>query len=220
MNDFLILKLLHVIGFAYWLGGDLGVFYSSFFVANEKLSTNVRVTTAKILFALDQAPRICMTMMLPTGIHLTWQMGVFRFSPAVMALIWLTAFAWLAMVITLHVAAQSKGKAMLTALDFWFRLLLSASLVIIGATAQFTDRLDMPHWVAIKLIIFGGLIACGLLVRIRLRPFGPAFANMARGAATDADNAAIRKSLGATKPFVICIWIGLVVSTALGLHLF
>ncbi|MGI9233420.1 MAG: hypothetical protein ACR2RD_07295 [Woeseiaceae bacterium] len=219
MNDFLIMKLLHVVGFAYWLGGDLGVFYSSFFVANDKLSTNVRVTTAKILFALDQAPRICMTMMLPLGIHLTWQMGIFRFSATTMTLIWLAAFAWLGMVVTLHVAAQSKGKAMLTVFDFWFRLLLSSGLIIVGALAQFSDLLMMPHWVAIKLMIFGGLIGCGLFVRIRLRPFGPAFANMARGEASDADNAAIRKSLGGTKPFVISIWIGLVASTALGLHL-
>lgn len=219
MNDFLIVKLLHVVGFAYWLGGDLGVFYSSFFVANDKLSTDVRVATAKILFALDQAPRICMTMMLPLGIHLTWQMGIFRFGATTMTVIWLAAFAWLGMVVTLHVAAQSKGKAMLTVFDFWFRLLLSASLVIIGAVAQFSDRLVMPHWVAIKLIIFGGLIACGLFVRIKLRPFGPAFANMARGEASEADNAAIRKGLGGTKPFVITIWIGLVASTALGLHL-
>lgn len=220
MNDFLVVKLLHVVGFAYWLGGDLGVFYSSFFVANDKLSTGIRVTTAKILFALDQAPRICMTMTLPLGIHLTWQMGIFRFSPAVMALIWLLAFAWLGTVITLHVAAQSKGKAMLTLLDFWFRLLLSSGLVVVGALAQFSDQLTMPHWVAIKLMIYGGLIACGLFVRIKLRPFGPAFANMARGEASEADNAAIRKSLGGTKPFVISIWIGLVASTALGLHLF
>jgi len=220
MNEYLLLKLLHVIGFAYWLGGDLGVFFSSFIVVNEKMSTDVRVTAAKLLFALDQAPRICMTMMLPTGIHLTWQMGIFSFSSTVMALIWLVAFAWLAMVITLHRAAQSKGKAMLTTFDFWFRLLLSSSLIVIGALAQFTNQLSMPHWVAIKLIIFGGLIGGGVLVRIRLRPFGPAFANMARGNSSEADNQAIRKSLGGTRPFVIAIWIGLVISTALGLHLF
>ncbi len=71
MNELLFLKFLHTIGFAYWLGADLGVFYSSYFVANEKHSTDVRVATAKILFALEQAPRICMTMMLPLGIDLT-----------------------------------------------------------------------------------------------------------------------------------------------------
>jgi len=220
MNEYLLMKLLHVIGFAYWLGGDLGVFFASFIVVNDKLPANVRVTAAKLLFALDQAPRICMTMMLPTGIHLTWQMGVFSFSSTVMAVIWLVAFGWLAMVITLHNAAQSKGKALLTTFDFWFRLLLSSGLVAAGAIAQFTDQLAMPHWVAIKLMIFGGLIGSGLLVRVRLRPFGPAFAKMARDTADEADNQVIKSSLAGTRPFVIAIWIGLVISAALGLHLF
>lgn len=211
MSDFLALKLLHVIGFAYWLGADLGVFYSSYFVANDKLSADVRLATTRILFALDQAPRICMTMMLPTGIHLCWRMGIFRFDAALMALIWLIAFGWLAMVITLHLAAPSKGKSVLTTFDYWFRLILSSGLVIVGAIAQFSDALVMPHWAAIKLMIFGGLVGCGLIVRIKLKPFAPAYARLAAGDASDADNRAIRTSLGATRPFVI--------STALGLHL-
>ena len=64
MNEYLIVKLLHVIGFAYWLGGDLGVFLSSFSVVNDKLSRDSRVTALQILFKTDQGPRISMTMML------------------------------------------------------------------------------------------------------------------------------------------------------------
>jgi len=220
MNEFLLLKVAHVIGFAYWLGADLGVYYSSYFVANDRHSTDVRVATAKILFALDQAPRICMTMMLPLGVHLTWRMGIFSFSATIMTIIWILCFGWLATVITLHLAQQSKGKALLTNIDFAFRLALSVSLIAIGGAAQFSDVLSMPHWVAFKVMIYGGLIACGLFVRIKLRPFAPAFASMARGEADATDNAAIRDSLGATRPFVIAIWLGLVASTALGLHLF
>lgn len=220
MNDFLLLKLLHVIGFAYWLGADLGVFYSSYFVADEKRSADVRIATAKILFALDQAPRICMTMMLPLGIHLTWRMGIFSFDAWAMWLIWILCFGWLAMVITLHVAKQSQGKAMLTNFDFGFRLTLAVLLLALGAVALFSGVLAMPHWVALKLLIYGVLIGCGLLVRLRLKPFAPAFAKLAQGDASAADSAAIRQSLGATRPFVVTIWIGLIVSTALGLHLF
>ena len=219
MDAYLFLKLLHVVGFAYWLGADLGVFYSSYFVADAERSTDVRIATAKILFALDQAPRVCMTMMLPVGVHLTWEMGIFEFSGTTMALIWVACFAWLAMVITLHVSKPSPGKAILTTVDFWFRLLLSSGLIILGAIAQFTDAMRMPHWAALKLLIFGVLIGCGLIVRIKLKPFAPAFANLAGGNVSDADNAAIRGSLAGTRPFVITIWVGLIASTAYGLHL-
>ena len=99
-----------------------------------------------------------------------------------------------------------------------FRVLAVVALVGIGVGGLLgTPR--VPYWVAVKLLIFGGLIACGLMVRIRLRDFGPAFANLARGEADPDDNAAIARSLGGTRPFVITIWIGLLASSALGLHL-
>ncbi|MCH9695993.1 MAG: hypothetical protein K0U72_15875 [Gammaproteobacteria bacterium] len=219
MNEYLLIKLLHILGFAYWLGGDLGVFYSSYFVADANRSTDVRVATAKILFALDQAPRICMTLMLPLGTHLAWKLGVLNLSATTMALIWLMGAAWLTMVITLHAAAQSKGKAMLTVFDFFFRITLALGLIAAGAISLLTSEPLMPYWLAAKLMIFGGLVGCGLIVRIKLKPFGPAFANLARGQADDSDNAAIRASLAGTRPFVVTIWAGLIASAALGIHL-
>jgi len=218
MNEILLVQLLHVVGFAYWLGGDLGVFYSSYFVADEKRSSEVRVVTAKILFALDQAPRICMTMMLPLGTHLAWKLGALPINATLMAIIWLLCFGWLTMVITLHVAAQSKGKALLTTFDFYFRLALSLGLLGTGLYSLLGPG-PLAYWIAAKIAIFGALVGSGLFVRIQLKPFGPAFANLASGQVTEADNAAIRQSLGRTRPFVVSIWIGLVASAALGLHL-
>jgi hypothetical protein len=219
MSEILLIKLLHVLGFAYWLGADLGVFYTSYYVVNEKLSTDVRLTTAKILFALDQAPRICMTMMLPLGTHLAWKLGALPIDATIMTVIWLLSFGWLAMVITLHFSSNSKMKAGLTSFDFWFRLSLSAGLIGAGAFQIFSDTSTLPYWVAAKFLIFGGLIGCGLIIRIKLRPFGTAFAKLAMGNASDEDNRNIRSSLDATRPFVVTIWIGLIASAALGLHL-
>ena len=218
MSDLLIIRFLHIVGFAYWLGADLGVFYSSYFVVNDKLSPEVRTATAKILFALDQVPRICMTMTLPLGVHLAWRFGVLPISSGTVTLIWLTCFAWLAMVITLHVAKPSPAKSILTRFDFAFRLTLTLALIAIGVAALM-GAWQTPAYVAWKLAIYGGLIGCGLIVRIKLRDFGPAFAAIAAGNVSDDANTAIRRSLGGTRPFVILIWIGLLVSTALGIHL-
>ena len=151
MNEIALFKLAHTISFAYWLGMDLGVFYTSYFVANPKLSPEVRATTARILFALDQGPRICMTMVLPLGIHLAWRYGIFRFDAAIMALIWVVCFAWLAMVITLHFAAPSPRKTLLTRFDFLFRIAVATLLIAVGALALASSQLALPHWVSWKL---------------------------------------------------------------------
>ena len=137
MNTYLLVTFLHLTGFAYWLGGDLGVFHSSYWVANPDNPPEVRAAAAKILFWLDQVPRICMTMMLPTGLQLAWQAGLLGFGSPVMGAIWLAAFAWLAMVLYLHAASPSGTKTLLTRFDFWFRLALSLALL---ATSTLTIR--------------------------------------------------------------------------------
>lgn len=212
-------SFLHLVGFAYWLGGDLGVFHTSYWVANPRHPPEVRVAAARILFWLDQVPRICMTMMLPLGLQLTWQAGLLGFSATVMTLIWVAAFAWLGMALYLHAAGPSAGRDWLTRFDFWFRLLLSVSLLAVGSASVFNGAYDLPYWVGAKLGIFGALVGLGLIIRIKLKPFGTAFGNIASGNSTAEDEAAIRQSLGGTRPYVIAIWLGLFASAALGIHL-
>ncbi len=219
MSELLLIKLLHLLGLVYWLGGDLGVFYSSFVVSDESKSPETRVVAAKMLFALDQAPRVCMTLMLPLGLHLAWKIGALPLSGLTMTIVWLGASFWLISVLYLHAASPGRTKQWVTNLDYWFRLALVVGLVGFGIGALFTDTFSAPYWVAIKLTIFGLLIGCGLIVRIVLREFGPAFGNLVQGSPADADNAAIKRSLSRTRPFVVCIWIGLILSAALGLHL-
>ncbi|MEO0574806.1 MAG: hypothetical protein AAF004_05035 [Pseudomonadota bacterium] len=219
MSDFLALKFLHIVGLAYWLGGDLGVFYSSYIVANRDASPAVRVSAAKTLFALDQAPRVCMTMMLPLGVHLAWKLGVMPFDSTVMMLVWVIAFAWLASVVFLHSGKNATLKALLTKIDYVFRLSVIAVLIGAGVAALALDLWPAPYWVALKMIIFGVMMSMGLIIRVLLKDFGPAFAGLIGGAPTDADNDAIDRSLGRTRPFVLSIWAGLLLSTALGIHL-
>lgn len=216
MTEIAILKLGHLLCLVYWLGADLGVFYSSYFLVDDKLSTETRISMAKLLFALDQAPRICMPLILAFGVHLAWRLGMWTIPASVVVATWLICFGWLAMVLTLHI--RGHGAKGLTTFDFAFRVVVVAGLAAYAIYALSGQHL--AAWLAIKLLVFAGLVACGLMVRRGLRPFGPAFAALAQDRATDTDNAAIRASLANTRPFVIAIWVGLLVNSALGVHLF
>ena len=48
-----ILKLIHILCLVYWLGADLGVFYSSYFLIDEKLSREIEncenIDTVKVM---------------------------------------------------------------------------------------------------------------------------------------------------------------------------
>lgn len=215
MNDVALLQFGHILCLVYWLGADMGVFYSSYFLVDERLSTETRLSMAKLLFGLDQSPRICMPLILALGVHLAWRLGMWAVPGTIVAGVWAVCIGWLAMVLILHFRGHAaKG---LAAFDFGFRIVVIVTLVAYAAYAMLNQQL--ANWLAVKLLIFAALVGCGLLIRRGLRPFGPAFAALAQNRATDADNAAIRGSLASTRPFVVCIWIGLLINTALGVHL-
>ena len=64
-QDFFL--ILHLLLFAYWLGGDIGVYYSSGMVVNPKLGIEARRIAGKIMMNIDLVPRICLSLMLTVG---------------------------------------------------------------------------------------------------------------------------------------------------------
>lgn len=219
MSTVALLTLLHLLGLVYWLGADLGVFYSSFVLSDSSRSPEVRVSAARILFALDQAPRICMTLMLPLGVHLAAVTGYMQLPGWAVAAVWALGLGWLAMVLVLHFLGHGRDLRVLTRFDFGFRLVLAAALLAYAGMAIAGQVASATPWAGWKLAIFAGMVLCGLGVRLRLRPFGPAFARLLAGDPSPADNAAIRRSIGGTRPLVVLIWVGLLTNAALGVHL-
>lgn len=214
-----LLKFIHVLAFVYWLGADLGVFYTSFYAVNRKLSAETRVTVIRILFALDMAPRIAMTLILVTGIHLSYRIGYLPVQPWVIYLSYLVFLGWLAMVLYLHYGKKSPFQAVLTRFDFGFRLALIGGLSTYAAISLSGPSGVSADFIAWKMLIFATLMTCGLMIRIKLKPFGPAFAKLVAGNPSQADEDTIDQSLSATRPWVLVIWLGLLLSAALGLHL-
>ena len=75
------------------------------------------------------------------------------------------------------------------------------------------------QWMAWKMLVFAALVACGLLIRVKLKPFVVAFGQMMAGGASPEINAAMSASLQRVRPWVWLIWLGLFVNAAIGLHL-
>ena len=214
LQEFFI--LFHVLLFVYWLGGDIGVFYSSKFVVRPDLSKETRLIAAKIMFNLDLIPRICMSLMLTVGGILTefegiehpaWQWyGILLLGPA-----------WLAMVLILHFREGTPLAAALAKFDFWFRWAVIIGLPISTAIAWSNGRLVEEPWVAAKLLVFAALVLCGVLIRVALKPFAGAFHNLVKQGASDEDNATMTASLARVRPIVVVLWGLLVIEAWLGI---
>jgi hypothetical protein len=211
-----IARFLHLLLFVYWLGGDAGVFYSSKFVINEKLSRDARMTAAKIFADLDMIPRYCMALMLTIGgilaeligiTHPTWEM----------AAIILLGPVWVAMVHLVHAKQGTEAGATLAKLDIAFRWIVIASIIVSVVHSHATGRLAGLEWCSAKLLLFAFLVFCGLMIRRNLPPFVQGFRTLATTGPTPESDRLMRGALAKCQPYVLAIWAGILVSALLGI---
>lgn len=218
MSEILLLKLFHVLLFVYWLGGDLGTYYSSRYVVNPNLSPAQRSTALNIMLGVDQGPRLAMALIFAPGIHLAAQYNLIAIADPWLALIWMICLLWFVMVLTLHFAKDKAYIPVLSKIDFYFRIILVGSLLGIGFYSLVTNALISASWVSWKIIIFALLVACGLAIRIHLKSFIPAFQALMTQGPSDKVNQELNSSIAKCRPFVYFIWLGLLLNAALGMH--
>lgn len=214
--------LLHILLLTYWLGADLGVFYSSRFVTNPAVRPEARAVAAKVMHAVDMAPRVCLVLILPSGVTLMAldDLGRDIFAGWPLVLVWLAAFAWLALVVLDYLRQPQRYADLVHRLDFAVRIVLAAGLL---GTALYTivaaepfGVSSNPKWLAGKVAAYALCILGGLMIRVKLKPFGPAFAQLMGSGSTPEVEADIRGSVRGCLPFVYLIWIMVVVAAFLG----
>ncbi len=219
MSAYLALKFAHLIAFVYWLGGDLGTFIASRQVVRDDLSPQSRATALGIMLACDMGPKLAMPLILPLGLQLAATAGMMQLPDWALWLTWLGAAWWFGVVLVIYLREGQAIAHTLARMDFAFRLAVVAALLGL-AGASFTGAIvTAGDWLAWKIVIFCAMVACGLLIRINLKPFGPAFGSLMSEGASDEVNATLRNCVARCRPWVWLIWAGLFINAALGMHL-
>jgi len=212
-----ILVIIHVLLFVYWLGGDLGVFYSSNFVVRSDISPEARAISAKIMLDLDQIPRICMSLMLTVGGILTefigvphpWyqQIGIVLLGPV-----------WLFCVMYLHFRHGSKAYPLIAKFDMFIRYAVVIGIPISVWLHWDSNNLGDYPWIAVKLCLFAFLVFCGIMVRGKIGPFFAVLMKCKAGEVpTEEENVAQRKSLSQVRVWVFMIWAGVFIQGFIGI---
>ena len=217
MNEYLLLKFLHIIAFVYWLGGDLGTFLASRQVVNPDNSPQSRHVALKIMLACDMGPKLAMPLILPLGLHLAYLGGTLPLTGWQMGLAWAVALYWFSVVMALYLNEGKPFTAKLSQLDLYFRIVMAALLLAWGAYQLIEG--PAAAWAAWKLIVFAAMVCCGIAIRINLKPFVPAFGTMMSEGASRETDGTMALSISRCRPWVWCIWGGLFLNAALGTRL-
>lgn len=218
MVESIFWPLLHVLVFVYWLGGDLGAFYSSQYLTRPGVPAAQRLLAARIVGAVDMAPRTALILALPTGLSLAIVKGWIGLPNAtaglVQAGVWLLSLAWLLAAWQRHLS-HGQAQPVLQQFDMGLRLIL----IGLGCTALALSLSASPPWpmfVALKLACLAVATGLGLLIRRVLTPLGPALAGLSVPERADAAEASLAVTLRRARPLVVGIWICLIVAACLG----
>jgi hypothetical protein len=210
-----LLSLLHILIPVYWLGGDLGAFYSAGFLIDPERTVPERMLALTMLNNIDMAPRTTLILALPTGVLLGWEKGWLALPWVAVLGLWLAFLAWLAIAWSLHL--KHGAAAGLRRVDLTIRWILLAALVAAGLLGL-THLIAVPLFIAVKLLLLAGAIALGLLVRRLLVPLFAPIVDMRRtGASTPEGDRAIAGVIARTRPAVMAIWVLVLAASLLGL---
>jgi hypothetical protein len=168
LDPYRIVVFLHVLLFAYWLGSDLGVFICGTVGRSQKLSDDQRRGLREAGDLIDMAPRTCLVLMVPVGLTLSANYGSPIHGAPVLAAIWIAGLAWLWLVWQVHLQHNSALGKLFWKIDFAIRSLVMAGFIGFGGWCLATGGPIAGRWLAAKILLFGLIILCGIVVRILL----------------------------------------------------
>jgi len=168
MSIYIILKFLHVLLFAYWLGPDWGVFVCGRRVANQDLSREERMRFLKASVGIDIFPRSSIVLIIAVGLTLAGMTGYMPLSTMALSLIWAVAVVWLLLVWFTGYILQpgSPLKAKLDTVHVMIRHVVTVILLGVGVYSLMFGGPVVTKWLAVKFILVAILIAMGSALRV------------------------------------------------------
>lgn len=202
----------HILLLVYWLGADVGLFLVMAWIKDRRLDYATRVTLIRLAFCIDLAPRTCVALMLPVGMHLAAGLGVALIPGWLFALAWAIGLGWTALHVALVARKGTPLAARLRRVNNAWELVAGALFIAIGALSLATGAPVAAGWFALKLLLFGLVFWVILGIDTRFQPF-TTLLRLGEQGLDDAAEAAITRATNLTMAWALLLY-GLVLAIA------
>lgn len=179
--EYEVLKWLHIIAIAYWLGGEWGVFNASRFVTDAKLSLEERQRHMETSYRIDILPRTGIIFLLPLGLHMGNILGVQPLGGPWIVGMWIFVAGWLSLTWTAYAKRGTDLGVTLTKIDEAIRYIVIPALMITALMSFFTGGPILANWYAAKMFIYALMLVIGLFLRYIMRDWVMMFRKLAVG---------------------------------------
>lgn len=186
VNELSILRWIHILAMVYWLGGEWGVFQTSYNVTNRNLSLDERKRHMETAYRIDILARTGIVLLLPLGLH----MGkLYGFVPMLEGSgiwwMWLFFAIWLAMTWTAFIKRETNIGITVTMIEEKLRYPLIIALFVLSFLAfQGNGPIvsgEGNHWYPAKIALYAFALCIGLFLRLVMRRWTERFRILAAG---------------------------------------
>jgi hypothetical protein len=206
-----VIRWVHIIAMVYWLGGEWGVFQTSYHVTNSALSLEERRRHMETAYRIDILARTGIVLLLPLGLH----MGhIYGFLPildgAGLWIMWAFFVIWLSMTWAAFLKRETDAGITITMLEEKLRYPLIAAIVIfavMGMNGSGPLKVgEGTMWYPAKMILYAFALCIGLFLRLVMRRWTTRFRKLAEGP-NPAEQAALEREVGLARYAAYIYWI-------------
>jgi hypothetical protein len=203
-----ILKWAHIVAMVYWLGGEWGVFQTSYNVTNPKLSLEERKRHLETAYRIDILARTGIIMLLPLGFHMGYNLGAHPFENLIVP-VWIVMLAWLSLTWAAFFTRETDLGITLTRIDERLRYILIPVLFVTSVMSLLNGSPFTANWFSAKVLLFSLLLIIGLGLRFIMRHWTTIFREIAVQGATPALEARLRHEIQFARLMAYVYWIGI-----------
>ncbi len=219
-SELAVLRWLHILAMVYWLGGEWGVFQTSYNVINRKLPLDERRRHMETAYRIDILARTGIILLLPLGLHLGHLWGVQQFGGAWLWLFWILSLSWLGLCWAAFFARETDRGLKLTRYDELVRYLLIPVLALSALASIFFDGPFVAgpgqYWFAVKILIYSGLLVIGLKLRFIMREWTELFRRLEVEGGNQVIEDQLERSIRVGRGLAYVYWIGIAFTGLMG----
>ena len=205
-----VLRWAHILAMVYWLGGEWGVFQTSYNVTNARLALDERRRHMETAYRIDILARTGIILLLPLGLHMGKIYGFVPFDATALTIMWGGFAAWTGLTWSAFLTRETDLGLRLTKIDEAIRYVVIPGLFLVSIGSMLGHGpLDIGQgtlWYGAKMALYAFALCIGLGLRFIMRAWTTRFRKLAEGP-NPAEEAALTREIGYGRLMAYVYWI-------------
>ena len=205
-----IMRWVHIICMVYWLGGEWGVFQTSYNITNLSLSLEERRRHLETAYRIDILARTGIVLLLPLGLHMGTIYGFIPMLEGHLTWMWLFFIVWLGMTWTAFFRRETDLGIAVTLWEERLRYPLIVAIAALAIMAYYgmgpIQSGEGIYWYPTKMLLYAFTLCIGLFLRLVMRRWTTRFRKLAMGPDA-AEEAALQREIVQARIAAYIYWI-------------